>query len=198
MPAKLIRLHTPADRLRQDDAQQLRQLILAFGNCPARASREILHAIDLATASADGWTFLMINPQQNAAVVGWLARHSVRKGIAAHLWAEMLTATDRDTGEVLLSRDELANRVGTRPNGITDVLGELEAIGAISRRRERVPGMSGPGRVVVMINSRVATRLAGRAREQAQKDAQPVSEPVLPSTTGRRKLTNQHTIVLVK
>ena len=198
MPAKIVRLHTAADRLRQEDAQQLRRLILDFANLPPRASREIIHAIDLATAVDEGWTFLMINPMQNAAVVGWLCKHSARPSIAAHLWAQMLTATDRETGEVLLSRDELAERVGARPNGVTDVLRELEQIGAITRGREKIPGLRGSGRLVVLINSRVATKLAGVARVKAQQAAQPLSAPVLANTTLRGSAGQKRTKVLPK
>ena len=40
-------------------------------------------------------------------------------------------------------------------------MGELEGIGAISRRRERIVGMRGPGAVRYFMNPNVATHLTG-------------------------------------
>ena len=48
-------------------------------------------------------------------------------------------------------------------------MGELEEVGAISRRVERVPGMRGPGRAVYYMNPNVATHLPGGARDKAQR-----------------------------
>lgn len=54
------------------------------------------------------------------------------------------------------------------------MLGELEACGAIIRRREKVAGMRGPGLVRYFMNPRVATYLAGAERDRAQETAPPV------------------------
>ena len=48
-----------------------------------------------------------------------------------------------DSGEIMLMRDELAELIGTAPNDVSEIMTELESIGAISRRRERVPGCAG-------------------------------------------------------
>jgi hypothetical protein len=50
-------------------------------------------------------------------------------------------------------------------------MGELESIGAISRRREKVPGMRGPGAVRYFMNPNIATHLNGKARDKAQAKA---------------------------
>ena len=72
MPAQLVKLRTKADRLKTDQAEQLRQLVLDFPDLPQRAVGELIATIDRQTASRSGWTFVMISPEQNAAVVDWL------------------------------------------------------------------------------------------------------------------------------
>jgi hypothetical protein len=87
------------------------------------------------------------------------------------LWAELFTVLRRDTGQIMLSRDELAERLDSRLDDVSRVMRELASIGAVSTHRERVPGMRGPGRVVYFMNPNVATNLSGGARDRAQAEA---------------------------
>ena len=64
----------------------------------------------------------MLSPDQNAAVARWLSKHSTRPKVALVLWQELFTALRRDTGEVMLTRDELAERVGARPEHVSRVM----------------------------------------------------------------------------
>src|SRR4051794_7296713 len=171
MAAQIARLRTKADRLRADTAAQLRQLVLEYPGLPERARGEIIGTIDRQTASEAGWTFVMLSPEQNAAVMRWLNRHSKRPRVALELWGELFTALRRDTGEVMLTRDELAERVGATPEHVSSVMHELAGIGAIIVHRERVAGMRGPGRAVYLMNPNVATNLTGAARDKAQAEA---------------------------
>ena len=171
MAAGIVRFRTKADRLRAETAGELRQLILEYPDLPERARGEIVAAIDRETTSERGWTFVMLSPEQNAAVMRWLRQHSERPVVALALWGELFTALRRDTGEVMLTRDELAERVGTRPDHVSRVMHELASIGAIIIHRERVAGMRGPGRAVYLMNPTVATNLAGTARDRAQAEA---------------------------
>lgn len=170
MPARIVRLRTKADRLRADTAAELRQLIIGFPALPDRARSEIVAAIDRQTASAAGWTFVMLSPDQNAAVMRWVRQNSRRPMLALAVWGELFTALRHDTGEVTMTRDELAERVGAAPGDVSRVMGELAEIGAIFVRRERVAGMRGPGRAVYFMNPNVATHLAGAARDRAQAE----------------------------
>src|SRR3954462_13280002 len=135
MAAQIARLRTKADRLRSDTAAQLRQFVLEFDGLPERARGEIIGAIDRQTASEAGWTFVMLSPEQNAAVVRWLRQHSRQPTMALALWGELFTALRRDTGEIMLTRDELAERVGTSPGEVSRVMRELASMGAIIVRR---------------------------------------------------------------
>lgn len=148
MPAQLVKLRTKADRLKTDQAEQLRQLVLDFPDLPQRAVGELIATIDRQTASRSGWTFVMISPEQNAAVVDWLSRNSGRPLVAMRLWAVLFSNLRTDTGEIVQTRDELAELVGETPNHVSEIMGELATIGAISRRREgRWDAWTGPGSV---------------------------------------------------
>lgn len=171
MSATIYRLRTERQRLRSDQAAELRQLVLEFTDLPSRARGEIIAAIDGQTASENGWTFVMISPAEHCAVVHWLSANSKRPQKAVLLWAELFTALRTDTGEIMLTRDELAERVGLRPEHVSAIMTELETLGAVTRWRERTPGMRGPGPVRYAMNPRVGTHLAGRRRDEAQAEA---------------------------
>ena len=170
MAAQIARLRTKADRLRSDTAAQLRQLVLEYPGLPERARGEIIGTIDRQTASEAGWTFVMLSPEQNAAVMRWLRQHSRPPTLALALWGELFTALRRDTGEIMLTRDELAERVGHAPN-TSPVMHELAGIGAIIVHREKVAACAAPGRAVYLMNPNVATNLTGAARDKAQAEA---------------------------
>ena len=185
MPATLHRLRTKRQRLRREQAAALRQMILDFEGLPDHAARAIIGAIDRETVAENGWTFVMLSPDQNHAVVRWLLEHAERPREALDLWALLFRHLDRHTGMILLTRDELAEQVGTHSDNVSRIMADLESIGAISRRRERVPGMRGPGMVRYFMNAHVATCLTGKARDDAQA-SEPRPDPKPPRK--KRKL----------
>lgn len=174
MAAHLVKLRTRADRLKADQAEQLRQLVLDFPNLPTRAVGEIVATIDRQTVSKNGWNFMLLGTEENAAIVSWLAEHSSRPLVALRLWAQLLAHLRTDTGEIVQTRDELAEALQITPNDVTRIMGELASIGAISRRRERVAGLRGPGLVRYFLNPLAATHLSGAARDKAQAAAPPL------------------------
>jgi hypothetical protein len=171
MAATLRQLRTKADRLLADQAAELRQLVLEYPALPERARGEIVAAIDRQAAAENGWTFVMLSPSQNKAVQRWLVENSRRPQKATILWAELFDHLRRDTGEIMLTRDELAELVGEHPSHVSEIMHELASIGAIITHRERVAGMRGPGRAVYLMNPNVATNLTGAARDRAQAAA---------------------------
>src|SRR3954451_13525310 len=72
-----------------------------------------------------------------------------------------------DGNEVLCSREELARVVGSDASHVSKIMGELEAVGAVYRRRE------GRG-VRYFVNPRLGTHLGGAARDRAQGEAPPL------------------------
>jgi len=173
MAAVVKRLLTKPDRLKAEQAAELRQLLLGFpSGLPERALSELLLTLDRHTAVKGAeWPFVMLSPEQNAEVVRWLVRNSKRPQLAVQLWASLFQHLRRDTGEVIRTRDELATDLNVAPNHVTNVMSELERIGAIMRVRQRVSGMRGPGRVSYFMNPRVATHLPLEARKKAQSEA---------------------------
>src|SRR5690348_17237236 len=136
MAATILRHRTKRDRLRAEEADELRRLISEHPRLPERARTEIVAAIDRETASEAGWTFVMLSPSQNRAVLSWLLEHSSRPRKAVELWALLFEHLRRDTGEIALTRDELAVEIGVAAEDISRLMSELERIGAISRRHD--------------------------------------------------------------
>lgn len=171
MAARLVRLRTKADKLQADKAAALRQMILGFDGLPERAAGELLAAIDRSTAADNGWTFVMMSPADNARVVSWLLDNAKRPQVAVRLWSTLFLHLRRDTGEVMQTRDELAEAVGAKADHVSEIMGELESLGAISRQRVKVAGMRGPGLVRYFMNPTIATHQTGVARVMAQAEA---------------------------
>ena len=78
--------------------------------------------------------FTMSVLEQNRDVVQWLRTHSDRPMIAVVLWAELLTALERSTGEIQASRQQLADRVGTSARNVSRVMAQLKDFGIINKR----------------------------------------------------------------
>jgi hypothetical protein len=169
---KIVQLDTRPARLRQDQADALRQALLPFADdLPSEPMRSLIAHIARQTASRSRWTFVMLSPNQNAAVVNFLASRSTRPLVALRLWALCFEHLDTETGEIMLTRDEIAERMSSTSDHISEIMTELVDFGAISRRRVKVAGMRGQGVVRYFMNPRVATNLAGQARDEAQKSA---------------------------
>jgi len=167
MSATIHRFRSRRTRIKTEQALEMRQLLLDFAedhHLPEDALGRIVAAVDGETASERGWTFVMIGPRENRAVVRWLDHYSQRPRAATRLWAELFAALRYDTGEIMLTRDELADLVGVHPNHVSGIMAELEGIGAVSRRRA--------GRAVrYYMNPTIGTHLPGQARDAAQAAA---------------------------
>jgi DNA-binding transcriptional ArsR family regulator len=105
--------------------------------------------------------------------MAWLKVNSRQPMNAAQVWAECFTALRIDTNEIVLSRDELAERVGVRPAEVSRIMTELETCGAVIRRRE------GRG-VRFFMNPMVGTHMTGAARDKAQDAAPAMLRPTTP------------------
>ena len=171
MAAKLARLRSKADRLRAEQAAELRQMVLSLPGLPDGVVGSLIAHIDQQTAAENGWPFVMMSPVDNARVVEWLAVNSAMPIVAIRLWSKLFLHLRWDTGEIMQTRDELAGAVGVQPGKISAVMSELEGLGAISKKRVKVAGMRGPGVVRYFMSPCVATHLTGAARDRAQAEA---------------------------
>lgn len=170
--ARILEFHTKRERLRRDQEAVVRQAVLDLEEeLPGGVFRELLTVIDRRSASHNKWTFVMLSPEQNADVVRYLRDNSKYPLLAMTTWAVCFAYLRTDTGQIMLTRQELAEKLKAPVTDISRVMTELEQIGAISRRRQAVAGKRGPGIVEYFMNPRVCTNLAGRERELAQLEA---------------------------
>lgn len=183
MTGKIVELRTRPERLREDQAEQLREALLPFEQLWGAPVSELLGLVDRQTASRNRWTFVMLSPSQNAIVVNYLAKHSKRPIIAMQLWALFFEHLRTDTGEIMLRREEIAEKMGLDADNVSHIMTELVEFGAIIRRREKVGGLKGPGFVRYFMNPRVATHLSGKERDKAQDEAPLLRLIETPSST---------------
>lgn len=153
---------------RQREAQILERLATEVIGAENAAKLAFAFSATIPDPDADRWTFAMISPAQNAAVVEWLSTHSKRPQVSVRLWAMLFTALRADTGEILLPRAELAARLGIEPRTVSELMSELAGINAITRRKE--------GRSVrYVMNANIATHIPGpEARRRAREAAGPL------------------------
>lgn len=130
---------------------------------------DTLAKIDAAAAahsqSSEKWMFVMLSPAQNADVVRWINKNSLRPRKATELWATVLEHLRMDTGEIMATRQELADRTRMEPGTVSFIMGELASINAIRKERQ--------GRkIVYFLNPNIATHLPNATkRAQARAEA---------------------------
>lgn len=116
--------------------------------------------------------FSMLSRTQTAAI--WDAIRALpaskRPNHVRHAFDLTLLNLRQDTGEVMLTRDQFAERIGCTSNHVSRIMGTLEEMDVIRRERRRVEGMQGRGMAVYFINPHVAWngKLEVRKREAAQ------------------------------
>jgi CRP-like cAMP-binding protein len=125
---------------------------------------ELVTIVERRLAATRGWGFVMVDPVAYAEVIAHLRRHSRRPLVAMELFTRLFSYLPPDGNEVQADRRELARVVGCTVENVSEIVGELEALGAVYRRRE------GRG-VRYFINPLLGTHLAGAARDRAQAEA---------------------------
>jgi hypothetical protein len=172
MAAHIVRLSTRRQRLRAEQAAQLRQLVIDFEGLDTDAAGRIVAAIDRETAAQGEWPFVMISPAQNAFVVTQLTARSIRPQVAARLWAQLFLHLRLDTGEIVATRAALAEEIGAHPNHVSTIMGDLVRMRAVTREQDG-------RRVRWFLNPLVGTGMAGASRDKA-----PASAPKLQALEG--------------
>lgn len=147
---------------RKGEARQIVQQVRRLG-----LDAETLAKIDAAAKahaqSSENWIFVMLSPAQNAEVVRWINKNSKRPQKASELWATLLEHLRVDTGEIMATRQELAQRVGMEPRTLSETMTELASINAIRREKE--------GRKVrYFLNPSIATHVPNPSKRKAARD----------------------------
>ena len=84
---------------------------------------------------------LKMSPKNNHAVGVYLLENSKYPLVAVRVLATCYAYLHIDTGEILLSLDEIADRLEQKPSTISAIMSEMEECGAIIRQYQKLPGM---------------------------------------------------------
>lgn len=160
---RVASLAAAARERRAEESRQLVKLARSFG-----IDGDVLERIDQAAefhvVARDRERFIMVTTSQNLAVVQWIYENSARPHKSNLLWALIFDHVHPNTGEIMLSREELAERIGDKPRSVSTLMSEFASINAIDRRKE--------GREVkYFLNPNIATHLPGAATREAARDA---------------------------
>jgi hypothetical protein len=164
MTATVRRLRTKAAVSTDAAVAQLRLALEEIPNLPDELAGRVGILLDRHTRAQRGWSFVMIDPNLYHGVVVRLTETSKRPLLAVKLWSLLFSKLPPDSNEVQATREELAHDLDCRPAAVSEIMGELERLGAAYRRRE------GRG-VRYIVNPLLGTHLAGAARDNAQREA---------------------------
>lgn len=195
------RLVTQRERITREAAAAVGEQLALFPESvlPAWARASVMNAVQrIAEPDTEGsiWPggFCMLSRAQTAAV--WDAIRALprekRPNQVRHAFDLVLLNLRQDTGEVMLTCDQIAERM-SRPGApavasrhVSEVMGTLERLGVIRRERRRVPGMKGPGMAVYFINEHVAWNGSLEIRKaRAEEIAPPLLEIIEGGAKGR-------------
>jgi len=186
--AQIVRLTTRQQRSGQEEAalaaEQLSLLSDEFlKHLPGEARLAIsraTHALQKAARpdTTEGlWPggFTMLSRNQTIAI--WDAIRALpsddRPHQVRHVFDLVLVNLRQDTGEVILTRDQLAEKVGCTANHISRMMGTLEKMGVIRRERRKIEGVQGRGMAVYFINPHVAWNGSLDVRKAQAAEARP-------------------------
>lgn len=178
----VVRLVPKEERLRRDTAQTL----LAFMDS---LPESMISAAERATVSRA--LFRVAKPAPQASIwpggfrmfgaQGWESLWDAVRALPAELRPqEVRHALDlcmvyirQDTGEIMLTREELAAKMGVHPAEVSKAMSVLQRLGAIVRERRRVEGMRGPGVVAYFLNPHIAWNGSLEARAKRAAEVEP-------------------------
>lgn len=166
MPAHIKRLKTNLQKIQEQEYEQLRLVLAQY---PQLNEQKVTSLLWDAKKKANlqelnTWTFIMISPEQNRSVVRWLNKNSKRRFEATEVWALLFENVQRETGQIMLTRQEIAKEIEIAARHVSTIMTELESIGAIIKKKE------GRG-VIYYMNPNVANHYPQEIRNQKQKEA---------------------------
>lgn len=175
--AQIKKIGAARERLQAEAAQQLRQMVLDV-EMPDRLRSELVQEIDRRAASHREWIFVQMATGEYSWVGEWIRVNAARPLLSQALWIAVPSLLSPE-GEILATRDELAQRFSTIPDTITRIMSELEGISAVRREGRGA-------RARYFLSPRIATTLSGYEREQAQAEWPPIGSPPSRPPKGQR------------
>ena len=158
--ARVFRFKSKKDVMTAQNAQQILNFIeQERKQIPSETYKAIVRTVEKSVASVKNWRFIMLQPDLNQAVIRHMTKRSKRPILAVNLWAMFLNNLRTDTGEILLTRQEMADQLEQLPRDISSVMSEFAKIKVIRREKKG-------GRVFYFLNPWVATHLTGEVRKR--------------------------------
>jgi len=150
-------------RATREQAEQVRQFMLDL-DIPADARAHVDNALFKITETPGRrWLFIMISPEQFR-FVKKATNATMRPDLTWTVFSFAITYIRQDTGEILASREKLAEDAETTIQEVSRAMSELVKIGAIVRHRR--------GRkMVYSVNPHVGWNGGEGSRQEAAKDA---------------------------
>lgn len=182
MVATVFKLVPHRERLRRDRARRMIDLLagaegLDLAAWEVERVRNALFRVAEPASEATLWPggYDMISRELTAKVWDWIRElpGEDRPAEVRHAFDLVLVNLRPDTGEVMLTRDEFAERMRVQPNRVTRAMSVLARGGVILRERRKVAGLRGPGVAVYRINPHLAWNGSLAARAAAVKEAEP-------------------------
>jgi hypothetical protein len=167
MTATVRRLRTWPDRRAATAIVRLRGALDELPGLSDDLVARVGTLLDRHERSRNRWHFVMVEPNLYHEVVVRLAGNSKRPLLAVKLWSLLFSKLPDDSNEVLADRNELARELGCGPAHVSEVMSELEELGAVYRRKE------GRG-VRYLVHPSFGTHLTGAVRDRAQAEAPPL------------------------
>ena len=137
MTAKIKRFQLKEKQEKQQDLLELLSILERFPELNERKISSLLWEVKRKNKInlPEDWTFIMISPEQNRAVVDWLEENSKRPLKALRLWASLFENVQKETGQIMLSRREIAQEINIQTQTVTNIMSELESIKAILKQK---------------------------------------------------------------
>jgi hypothetical protein len=171
--------------VKRDVAREIAAQLQLFSEheLPAQPRAAILNALARVThpdTETSIWSagYMMIGRRETGVVwdaIRQLPRQD-RPQQVRHAFDLVLLNIRPDNGEIMLTRDEMAEKMRCAPREVSKAMGVLFRMGVVLRETRKVAGLRGPGMVVWFINPHVAWNGSLAIRQQ---QALPGTEPSL-------------------
>jgi CRP-like cAMP-binding protein len=162
MKANVYRLLPNRERIKRQEAAEVSDMIAATSlprHLKERVRHELYRAVEPDSTRSPFGVYVMLSVQQIGAI--WDALRALpakdRPQEVRHAFDICVLNLRQDTGEVMLTRDEIAERMNIAPREVTKAMGVMQRLGIILKgERRRVEGLRGPGVVPYFVNPHAA------------------------------------------
>jgi hypothetical protein len=162
--ADVRRFRTREERETKRKTRAARQLLLGLG-LPAGDHETVRRALDALDREAEGWRFMQVNPDREAAIIAHVRRHAREHATAVIVLTEVRSSLSGTSQRTTRTQAEIAAALGLRREQASRAFKALLAAGAIlAPVRER-------GSLTYDVDATFATKLGSdeRAAEAARQ-----------------------------